>query len=1674
MAYINTASLSLNYDIGEDITAVAHADALADGWWAGGTSGRLYRTVDGLNWAEIPTYSNSNADVTTGPITSIFVTSDGLTVYFLRPTPKMELWKSTDAGATWAIVPNPAYNYLAPLTETTRTTTDSGFIAGKPDGSKVYFVWNNSLNIHPEGIYGSIDGGGTWVLEHSYTGSEAVRGITVGSDASAVAVMDSVGPGSPASGFFIARCPAGGGFGTWVRELANGTGALHDTSVTAWSCARASDTEVFAWTIPKTVTGSRIYRSTDGGVTWAAFTPAGGPYLSIRVGWANASHVYLATTRISDRAGEIQHTTDRATWTVENRILQVNDDVTVSITNPWRHHWMAGFAGTNEIFAYYTPPAVVPTTSGSAVDQNHLWFRAAIGAPTAEIWRPWVGVPALVAIHGASASEVYAGGMWGLLYKWNGSSWANISKPWLNAWSTRETVAHITAIHVRAAGDVYVAYGYSKWRGVSTTAVVARNFPSWIERSIDGGGTWAVEHTLNHTVREFWASSTADIWAVGGNLYASNATFYLGRYPFTGSGFVVRTDGAGTWAAVAGGAMNYGFMTTIFGPNASNVWAFGGDDSQNGDGTGVHRGDAAGLTPVGYVAQPSTRAQFQGTHITQVTHGTMMSPTVALLAQSSGQGIAVRAPVTGPWSVEWGWAAHSTQTARFIWKAGATAYYAVSGGRSPFFEAWGYAGILFSAGDRAWYEITPAVFAHVAFATMWSPDNNTFWAVGKGTPIVRTAAGTGTGLAIGTWTGLPSTTPKLLITGSTKTAHTWHSWTELGPNITTRHDSGAVVLTTGPNAGKVFAFGGTNQVTPTGTGLATCELFNPATNTWSAATSAPTPFEDPDWVTLADGRILVIKGEGYLYTPVGDPYHYGYIYDPVTNTWSTTAKNNTRLIEGYYARGMHLMGDGRVLFLQSKAVYNPATNTWAQFKWTFKYPFIRASIRLANGPHAGKIFAVGNVINSEGHSGYVLSPTRNWAGLFDETTFTWTAVQMPLSGDGSINSSLTELSDGRVIFTSDTNGAASTLQIYYPSEDVWRVTSLARGAIGPAHMFPIVMGDGTVLMANSGNGQDVDTYYDPSHNSFIPTYHSPELSLDGHVNYFPSYAHFIKLPDNSVLRFGGRNTYYGEGFNSARLLPAAAPTGLVWKGAPNTATRHLREWNVHNAHVTLDNGDILLVGTNGNSFTDRYISAEDRWVVDSVLNHPRVEGATVTKLLDGRVLVVGGWAYTQLGPDITASTTTDLRLAEVYDPGTKTWSYVGSLNIGRTFHQATLIVGGANNGKVVITGGYTASGVGFFGTPTNTVELFDPGTNTFSTLGTMPTAEAGHITMSACDGKLISIGGPGSNAVSVWDPNTDTWESKTPLSYTRTQNLRATMLSNEKVLVYNGEDPAEPAELIDTAENSFSITTINAYPTVGVMENYASVLLADGRLLLAGGFDWEDEDYANDIVPIKNKTWFFNPATNSFTAGPDMLLGRSRFILIPLGDKVLAVGGLQDDDGEGTAFVEELTIDTVEVPFVVGSCTHADPLNMVVNVVATDLLELVFQEDLKNDDNLKATSSYTISAASSGARTLTIRDVLTGDDTTTKKVYLVVSPPTRGAYYDVTIGATVLTALGENPEATTARFKSRATKVDSIVSTRPGNYAVYPRANLRHLINAIGYADEQIGGDRDEGDDIVR
>ena len=320
------------------------------------------------------------------------------------------------------------------------------------------------------------------------------------------------------------------------------------------------------------------------------------------------------------------------------------------------------------------------------------------------------------------------------------------------------------------------------------------------------------------------------------------------------------------------------------------------------------------------------------------------------------------------------------------------------------------------------------------------------------------------------------------------------------------------------------------------------------------------------------------------------------------------------------------------------------------------------------------------------------------------------------------------------------------------------------------------------------------------------------------------------LPDNKVL--------IAYGSNSSSYTDATGYVGLssieVYDAGTGTFTEIVGEDGAgifgHTATL-LPNGMVLLAGGFVNSVWDYGGSTSDNGaglydaatgVFSGTGNMTANRGGhTATLLANGKVLIAGGADQDQTG--------TGLASAELYDPGTGTFTETGSMAVGRFMHTATLL----QNGKVLIVGGAVTSA----SDPVATAEIYDPATGTFTMTGAMATAREQHTATLLADGRVLIVGGATSAGAGdptataeVYDPSTGSFSVTGTMADARTYHT-ATLLPSGKVLVAGGGDANSTAEVYDPATGSFSIT--------GGMEigrsGHTATLLPNGSVLVAGG-----------------------------------------------------------------------------------------------------------------------------------------------------------------------------------------------------------------------------------------------
>ena len=124
-----------------------------------------------------------------------------------------------------------------------------------------------------------------------------------------------------------------------------------------------------------------------------------------------------------------------------------------------------------------------------------------------------------------------------------------------------------------------------------------------------------------------------------------------------------------------------------------------------------------------------------------------------------------------------------------------------------------------------------------------------------------------------------------------------------------------------------------------------------------------------------------------------------------------------------------------------------------------------------------------------------------------------------------------------------------------------------------------------------------------------------------------------------------------------------------------------------------------------------------------------------------------------------------MNLLQIYNPVSNTWSNGAPVPVAVRMHSAVT----APNGKIYVIGGYNGA------TAITNNQIYDPALNSWSTGAPLPTARNQFGSVLGPDGKIYIIGGKNSgtnnvgpffNTVDVYDPNTDTWSTGTALPAT--------------------------------------------------------------------------------------------------------------------------------------------------------------------------------------------------------------------------------------------------------------------------------------------------------------------
>jgi|GEM_PF-1681544 len=647
--------------------------------------------------------------------------------------------------------------------------------------------------------------------------------------------------------------------------------------------------------------------------------------------------------------------------------------------------------------------------------------------------------------------------------------------------------------------------------------------------------------------------------------------------------------------------------------------------------------------------------------------------------------------------------------------------------------------------------------------------------------------------------------------------------------------------------GRVLAFG---ETTPSTSGPAHAELFDPLTNTWGQTGPMLQRRVAGAAALMDDGRVVVSGGRNNTGT---SPLGSAEIYDPASNTWSALPgmralrlEHTLTALPGNRVLAIGgLSGLAAASTLSSTEIYDAGLNRW---DLSTPMPWPRRA-------HSANRMASGEVVIAGGYdNGNAIFESLD---AFDASLQTWRSVTshaglrrvghaaavVQLPGYGDSNGEVLVMVGGGTDINW-ANACQSNGQFGYAIatriSDGVEVANNCGIAVHNESALG-VMADGTLVMAGGYNGQlRADTYvFNLPSGSLTPIY-------AGNLRRPRSGAQLVGLDDGRGMVVGGYLTGPGATTSTVEFFGGSewGPPGRIGQARDR-----------HQA-VPLANGDVLLFGGDSRSgvtaSAELYNAQTHQLRPVAPMPVPAVYGRG-SRLADGRVLVTGGLGASSLAH------------ASVFDPSAGVWSAAEPMTVARYGHvQVTLA-----DGRVLVMGGAGAAG-GYLAS----TEMFEPALNVWTAGPNMMEERylAGAVTLA--DGAVLVCGGVSASTCERFDPSSNTFSAAPALPATSVYHLQGLHMFRDGNRVVIGPSDQWPWPMVldlTTGLWAAGATGDGYHPQQG------ATMITGGRLVVFG------VDRYVRIYDVTSNTW-------SDAMGP-VGIGRTQMPVFAAGDEVVAVGG---------------------------------------------------------------------------------------------------------------------------------------------------------------------------------------
>jgi N-acetylneuraminic acid mutarotase len=290
------------------------------------------------------------------------------------------------------------------------------------------------------------------------------------------------------------------------------------------------------------------------------------------------------------------------------------------------------------------------------------------------------------------------------------------------------------------------------------------------------------------------------------------------------------------------------------------------------------------------------------------------------------------------------------------------------------------------------------------------------------------------------------------------------------------------------------------------------------------------------------------------------------------------------------------------------------------------------------------------------------------------------------------------------------------------------------------------------------------------------------------------------------------------------------------------------------------------------------IEDEDFWVPKSPM--PTARGSLGAGVVDGKIYAVGGGSNQGL-----------LNVNEEYNPETNTWTVKKPMPTPRDRFALSVY-----QNKIYCIGGIIGNNLDIGAIPTDTNQVYDPATDTWANLTSMPTPRMA-MQSNVVDGKIYVIGGTlggfsmygpyVSDKNEVYDPSSDSWSTAAPMP-TPLFSYASAVVDN-KIYVIGGSGSSQSlahvnlTQVFDTQTNQWAVG--NAVPAGGpdAAAGVTTGVNAPKRIYVIGG--------RVGGAYGENSNQVYDPETGTWTIGANMPSGRYSLAVAVVDDVLYALGG---------------------------------------------------------------------------------------------------------------------------------------------------------------------------------------